>query len=160
MGRLVNTIKVLNTVVSIYIPPYDFCSFPLEIKKETWPFEQFCRWTPEKNWTWGCGIFSMDISSQSSSPISSSVSQIASFMRSTWGPPGNDMTQVGPMLAPWTLLSGVLYFLVHPRFLKYKYWCQNCVMPISHHERLFVNDNIYVFYWIFNKLPHFSFCRV
>ena len=25
-----------------------------------------------------------------------------------WGPPGADRTQVGPMLAPWTLLSGKL----------------------------------------------------
>ena len=29
------------------------------------------------------------------------------FMRPTWGPSGADRTQVGPMLAPWTLLSGV-----------------------------------------------------
>ena len=26
----------------------------------------------------------------------------------TWGPSGADRTQVGPMLAPWTLLSGIL----------------------------------------------------
>ena len=32
--------------------------------------------------------------------------QIARFMGPTWGPPGDDRTQVGPMLAPWTLLSG------------------------------------------------------
>ena len=32
--------------------------------------------------------------------------QIARFMRPTWGPPGADRTQMGPMLAPWTLLSG------------------------------------------------------
>ena len=32
---------------------------------------------------------------------------IASFMGPTWGPSGADRTQVGPMLAPWTLLSGV-----------------------------------------------------
>ena len=35
-------------------------------------------------------------------------SQIARFMGSTWDPPGDDRTQVGPMLAPWTLLSGML----------------------------------------------------
>ena len=29
-------------------------------------------------------------------------------MRPTWGPSGADRTQVGPMLAPWTLLSGML----------------------------------------------------
>ena len=33
---------------------------------------------------------------------------IARFMGPTWGPSGADRTQVGPMLAPWTLLSGLL----------------------------------------------------
>ena len=33
---------------------------------------------------------------------------IAKFMGPTWGPSGADRTQVGPMLAPWTLLSGTL----------------------------------------------------
>ena len=32
--------------------------------------------------------------------------QIAKFVGPTWGPSGADRTQVGPMLAPWTLLSG------------------------------------------------------
>ena len=31
---------------------------------------------------------------------------IARFMGPTWGPSRADRTQVGPMLAPWTLLSG------------------------------------------------------
>ena len=35
------------------------------------------------------------------------VSLIARFMRPTWSPPGADRTQVGPMLVPWTLLSGM-----------------------------------------------------
>ena len=34
------------------------------------------------------------------------ISLIARFMGPTWGPSGADRTQVGPMLAPWTLLSG------------------------------------------------------
>ena len=34
------------------------------------------------------------------------MSQIARLMRPIWGPPWADRTQVGPMLAPWTLLSG------------------------------------------------------
>ena len=34
-----------------------------------------------------------------------SNSQIARFMGPKWGPPWGDRTQVGPMLAPWTLLS-------------------------------------------------------
>ena len=36
------------------------------------------------------------------------TSLIARFMGSTRGPSGADRTQVGPMLAPWTLLSGLL----------------------------------------------------
>ena len=34
-------------------------------------------------------------------------SLVARFVGPTWGPSGADRTQVGPMLAPWTLLSGV-----------------------------------------------------
>ena len=33
-------------------------------------------------------------------------SQITKFMGPTWGPPGFCRPQMGPMLAPWTLLSG------------------------------------------------------
>ena len=32
--------------------------------------------------------------------------QIAKFMGLTWGPPGCCRPQMGPMLSPWTLLSG------------------------------------------------------
>ena len=35
------------------------------------------------------------------------TSLIARFMGPTWGPSGADRAQVGPMLAPWTLLSGI-----------------------------------------------------
>ena len=34
-------------------------------------------------------------------------SQIAKFMGPTWGPPGSCRPQMGPTLAPWTLISGV-----------------------------------------------------
>ena len=34
------------------------------------------------------------------------TTQIARFVWPTWGPPGSCRPQVGPMLAPWTLLSG------------------------------------------------------
>ena len=33
-------------------------------------------------------------------------------MGPTWGPSGADRTQVGPMLAPWTLLSGMSNYVV------------------------------------------------
>ena len=39
-------------------------------------------------------------------------SLIARFMGPTWGPSGADRTQVGPMLAPRTLLSVLLYSFV------------------------------------------------
>ena len=35
------------------------------------------------------------------------TSLIARFMGPTWGPSGPDRTQVGPMLAPWILLSEI-----------------------------------------------------
>ena len=34
------------------------------------------------------------------------LTQITKFMGPTWGPPGSCRPQMGPMLAPWTLLSG------------------------------------------------------
>ena len=42
---------------------------------------------------------------------------IAMFMGTTWDPSGADMTQVGPMLAPRTLLSGKLF--VHLLFRQF-----------------------------------------
>ena len=41
-------------------------------------------------------------------------SLIARFMGPTWNPPGADRTQVGPMLAPWTLLSGNSAYITAP----------------------------------------------
>ena len=36
-------------------------------------------------------------------------SQIPRFTGPTWGPPGSCRPQMGPMLAPWTLLSGIVW---------------------------------------------------
>ena len=54
-------------------------------------------------------------------------SQIAKFMGPTWGPPGCCRPQMGPMLAPWTLLSGLLVFTVSQSYrehqwVKQVYW--------------------------------------
>ena len=38
--------------------------------------------------------------------------QIARFMGPTWGPPGSRRPQMGPMLSPWTLLSGRILLLL------------------------------------------------
>ena len=40
--------------------------------------------------------------------LSANGTQIARFTGPTWGPPGSYRPQMGPMLAPWTLLSGYL----------------------------------------------------
>ena len=42
------------------------------------------------------------------------ASQIAMFMGPTWAPPGSYLSQMGPMLAPWTLLSGVTMSYLPP----------------------------------------------
>ena len=44
----------------------------------------------------------------SDNTILPSTSQKARFMGPTWAPPGSCRPQVGPMLAPWTLLSGLV----------------------------------------------------
>ena len=41
------------------------------------------------------------------------TSLIARFVGPTWSPSGADRTQVGPMLAPWTLLSGMFHLEGH-----------------------------------------------
>ena len=44
------------------------------------------------------------------------ASLIARLMGPTWDPSGADRTQVGPMLAPWTLLSGIFCVSAEMRF--------------------------------------------
>ena len=53
-------------------------------------------------------ILSADGLTLSGTSFTGSDSQIAKFMGPTWGPPGSCRPQMGPMLAPWTLLSGLL----------------------------------------------------
>ena len=50
-----------------------------------------------------------DVTSVSCYIMKSSIetSKIARFMGPTWGPPWAGRPQVGPMLAPWALLSGI-----------------------------------------------------
>ena len=50
-----------------------------------------------------CAVFNIE----AVFPFRDITSLIARFMGPTWGPSGADRTQVGPMLAPWTLLSGL-----------------------------------------------------
>ena len=57
------------------------------------------------------------------------ITLIARFMGPTWDPSGADRTQVGPMLAPWSLLSGYkpkIDRLLAPQMaVMLMYWTQN-----------------------------------
>ena len=57
-------------------------------------------------------------------------SLIARFMGPPWDPSGADRTQMGSMLAPWTLLSGeqVIYYMCVVSPIKYSH---GCVFPDS-----------------------------
>ena len=66
------------------------------------------------------------------------ASLIARFMGPTWGPSGADRTQVGPMLTPWTLLSGILQTI----------W--NCLHFVD--DTHFVNENWCTFYSHFTDI--------
>ena len=62
-------------------------------------------------------------------PVSIIVAEIARFMKPRWGPSGANRTQVGPMLAPWTLLSGGLvpvyagFYKTHEELKLISLWC-------------------------------------
>ena len=61
------------------------------------------------------------------------ASLIARFMGPTWGPSGANRTQVGPMLAPWTLLSGLMIASTITLCQAYsaavtEWWCYHYVM--------------------------------
>ena len=58
-----------------------------------------------KPYSYSTGMISTKV--QTVEPESTAL--IARFMGPTWGPSGADRTQVGPMLAPWTLLSWVQF---------------------------------------------------
>ena len=62
---------------------------------------------PRSRWTLS-GIFDLLFLITNALRIARWIYLIARFMGPTWGPPGADRTQVGPMLAPWTLLTGMI----------------------------------------------------
>ena len=67
--------------------------------------------------------------------LSLTSTQIAKFMGPTWGPPGSSRPQMGPKLAPWTLISGkfitvtvVIFLWSTPFCLTHPDW--QCNSPI------------------------------
>ena len=81
---------------------------------------------------------------------------VARFMGPTWGLPGADRTQVGPMLAPWSLLSGHPCYwrritgLVHERCNSSALameLCLTCTNPSVHSNDLIACFNTRRFKW-------------
>ena len=63
-------------------------------------------------------------------------SQIAKFMGPTWGPLGSCRPPMGPMLAPWILLSGLTALLTQWSyvFLALNPWHGSSINSLSHNE--------------------------
>ena len=60
------------------------------------------------------------------------TSLIASFMGPTWGPSGADRIQMGPMLAPWILLSGMFMVMCQLIQALSCVWGLSCQKRVSH----------------------------
>ena len=89
-------------VWTIYIVPDLVMKGPLVTQWYISDFDYHCF----KQWLVACSV-SQAISKYRGYSVM--VTLIARFMGPTWGPSGTDRTQVGPMLAPWTLLSGNIW---------------------------------------------------
>ena len=80
-------------------------------------------------------------------------SLIARFMRPTWGPSGADRSQVGPILAPWTSLSGLLTNTENHIVMKWTHiphyctfvWGNHQSLADSHHKELVIQRSGYFF---------------
>ena len=94
----INHIKLRNLLVKYFVRIYKFHKYlsfwwPRYL---WWHFRQCLR---QNLATWQRSV-------QPVTKMSSKWPQIAKFMGPTWNPPGSCRPQMGPMLTPWTLLSG------------------------------------------------------
>ena len=116
-------IRVLCTVlyraVLWYDSPVLYSFTPITTCLEMWCIEISFTWN-NKFWWVGKG--------------DTVPSLIARFVGPTWGPPGADRTQEGPMLAPWTLLSGIKQPARHERISNY--WDYVTVCTAGRHDKL------------------------
>ena len=84
------------------------------------------------------------------------TSLIARFMGPTRGPSGADRTQVGPMLAPWTLLSAIISYHIisyHIKLLSQRSRWQRscCTWTLSHSplKRMGTIKMIYIYIYTY-----------
>ena len=106
------------------------------------PWSKFCEHT-------FCSIFDSIIRSRqtfadvSTAELTCVTSLIARFLGPTWGPSGAYRTQVGPMLPPWTLLSGMIRLLGScVRIIFVKLSRQHDMCPL--HASCFVNHHHFI----------------
>ena len=97
---------VVCSIQSLKMPIFPFRKVSLGLSL-SWPSGQWIDWL---------GLADVYILSQtrlSLVQIMGKLTLIARFMGPTWGPTGADGTQVGPIFAPWTLLSGETFAREH-----------------------------------------------
>ena len=92
---------------------------------------------------------------------SNAETQIAMFLGSTWGPSGSCRRQMGPMLAPWTLLSGKWFHVMTspyhwPVHQIYKRKVLYLFVPRSPHIQIYMM--IPEFHGIFTERIYFQVC--
>ena len=84
--------------------------FPILVRRhlyiESWPWK--------RKWAWDLHTSLYVYKQLDPGALNFLFSLIARFMGTTWGPSGADRTQVGPMSAPWTMLSGFAWYELDP----------------------------------------------
>ena len=83
------------------------------------------------------------------------------FMGPTWGPSGADSPQVGPMLAPWTLLSGelhkyLLYINREQSFASAPDLPRGLINNIKKHDRRKIVKVVIVIDWVHGQYGYYS----
>ena len=93
--------NLLNNSCRWSAPPWHGCDVTVKLKHTVWKWQIFAL----SGYRLLLGQLSMHSAVMRQSTWRTSL--ITRFMEPTWGPSGADRTQVGPMLAPCTLISGL-----------------------------------------------------
>ena len=144
LNGCIRHIVFFNLLIRYYVSTFEFCCVLLTVSSL-----KYITKVNTREW-YSCNISSNIIFVvRNISPSSSDVdcylsltTLIARFMGPTWGPSGADRAQVGPMLAPWTLLSGKAVWgykwILHTHELGdiFSRWCDagtQAVLPMKAH---------------------------
>ena len=101
--QILSTMLIIYTSIEFIMQPGGYLNINMSSHQHRdFPYKVI------KSYNWqshDCLIFVMEIPIPVKS-IDIETAQIAKFVGPTWGPPGSCWPQMGPILAPWTLLSG------------------------------------------------------